>query len=179
MNLFSRQTLFIGVIMALFLPAQAQTPRFTKYPVMESGAAMYMPAAPLFEKSYSEDSSAVYTAEVQHENIVYGVITVSLSESLGTDTLVWDQLLMSYIEYLNTQVFSLTAVSDPGYGHKLESQPHARGVLQYGQNSEGSQSAVKGWVDGNTLAVLYVIYQSEMNINLQNLYLNGFRFPAE
>ncbi|TAE60338.1 MAG: hypothetical protein EAZ89_01610 [Bacteroidetes bacterium] len=179
MNLFSRKVLFLALLTVLFSVAQAQTPRFTKYPVMESGAAIYMPAAPLFEKSYSEDSSAVYTAEVQYENIVYGVITVSLFEDLGADTLVWDGLLMSYIEYLNSQVFSLTAVSDPGYGHKLESHPYARGVLQYGQNSEGNQSAVKGWVDGKTLAVLYVIYQGEMNINLQNIYLNGFRFPAK
>ena len=49
----------------------------------------------------------------------------------------------------------------------------------YGEDADKEQYAIKGWVDENFIAVLYVSSMEEMNYNFQNLYLNGFRFPEK
>lgn len=166
---------FIGI----FLPASlsAQVPRFSKYNVMESGASLYMPEEPLWELSYSEDSSEVYTTEVLYDSVLYGAIVVKFGESLGDDPEVWENVLVSYLEFLNSDAFGFTSVTDPGYGHTLESHPSAKGILEYGEDESGTQFAIKGWVDQNFLSVLYTGSIGEMNFNVQQIFLQGFRFP--
>ena len=155
----------------------AQTPRFTKFDVMKTGAAAYFPAEPEFEMTLSEDKSEVYTAEVKVGDFTYGSIIVKFKEPLGDDTDDWDSLVISYMRFLNEGVFELESETAPGFGHTLDSNPSARGVLQYGEDEDGIQYTIKGWVDGQFMAVMYVSYMEEMNINFQNLFLDGFRFP--
>ncbi|MEZ4776996.1 MAG: hypothetical protein R3D00_27725 [Bacteroidia bacterium] len=166
---------FIGIFFSASLHAQA--PRFAKFGVMGSGASLYMPEEPLWELSYSEDSSEVYTTEVLSDSVLYGAIVVKFGESLGDDPEVWENVLVSYLEFLNTEAFEFTSVTDPGYGHTLESHPTARGVLEYGEDEDGTQFAIKGWVDDQFLAILYTGYPEEMNYNVQQMFLQGFRFP--
>ena len=45
--------LFLGIF------AMAQVPRFAKYDVAETGAQLYLPAVPTWEKSLSEDKNEV------------------------------------------------------------------------------------------------------------------------
>ena len=180
MKYFNSKCLFVCLILiAVCSTINAQTPRFVKYPVLESEALIYMPAEPTFDKSYSEDSSEVYTCQVDFGNAQYGAIIVKIKEALGSDTIAWEELLLSYMEFLSSSAFMLTNVMEPGYGHTLESHPAARGILMYGEDTDKKQYAIKGWVDENFIAVLYVSSMEEMNYNFQNLYLNGFRFPEK
>ena len=180
MRNFHLKILILFLIVTGFYSAtNAQTPRFVKYPVMESGTLIYMPSEPTFDKSYSEDSSEVYTCQVDFGNAQYGAIIVKIKEALGSDTIAWEELLLSYMEFLSSSAFMLTNVMEPGYGHTLESHPAARGILMYGEDADKKQYAIKGWVDENFIAVLYVSSMEEMNYNFQNLYLNGFRFPEK
>jgi hypothetical protein len=159
--------------------SSAQAPRFTQYGVAETGAKVYFPMEPIFDMSLSEDQSEVYSAEVEFEGVVYGAIIVRLSESLPDDPAEWESLLLSYMDFLNESAFSLTDVVDPGLGHTLESHPEAKGALQFGEDADGNKFAVKGWADAHTVAVMYVKAQQEVNVNVQNLFLDGFRFPAQ
>ena len=161
------------------LLSTAQTPRFVKYPIMETGASAYFPAEPTFDLSYSEDESEVYTAEVTHAEVVYGVVIVKFAENIGDDPEIWEELLMSYMTFLNESAFELTNVVDPGYGHNLESHPQAKGILEFGEDGDGLQYVIKGWVDQNMLAVMFVSSKEELNLNIRNLFLDGFRFPEE
>lgn len=154
----------------------AQTPRFQKYPVMESGTYIYFPAEAVFEKSYSEDSSDVYTCEAEVGGINYGAIIVKFAGELNDEPSDWEALLSLYMEYLASSTFALTSQVDPGYGHTLESAPEAKGILMYGEDADVNQYAIKGWINKYVLAVLFVYSKEEMNINVQNLFLNGFRF---
>ncbi len=49
----------------------------------------------------------------------------------------------------------------------------------YGVDEDEYNYAIKGWVDGDMIAVLYVFSLEELNVNLQNLFLDGFRFPEK
>ena len=156
---------------------QSQTPRFAKYEVMNTGAAVYFPAEPVFELSYSEDESEVYTAEITQGENSYGTIIVNFAEELGENSGEWESLLFSYMEFLNKSAFELVSVVDPGYGHTMESHPEAKGILEFGEDANGLRYVIKGWIDKNMLAVMFVYSVEEMNINLRNLFLDGFRFP--
>lgn len=173
-----RLNLFLSALgLLLITQVQAQTPRFAKYDVADTGAKIYMPAEPSFEKSLSEDGSEIFTSEVEFGGFHYIAIVVKLKESLGDDTKVQEGVLWSYMEYLNTNVLAMTSSVDPGYGHTLDSHPSAKGIIQYGEDAEGNQIASKGWVDANMIAFLCIYGKEEFNFNIQQMYLNGFRFP--
>lgn len=168
--------LFLGVLV-FNSSLLAQAPRFAKYQVSETGAALYMPLEPYWDLTFSEDSSEVYTTEVEFDSAFYGAIVVKFAESLGEDSLVWQELLLSYLGYLNDEAFLFIEVTDPGLGHRLDDNPTAIGILEYGEDFDGIQYTVKGWIDDQFLAILYVAYEDEMNYNIQEMYLQGFRFP--
>jgi hypothetical protein len=161
----------------LNVSAIAQIPRFSKYSVKETGAFVYMPAEPNWTIELSEDQSKVYSTQVQSGTTFYGVIVVELAEQLPDDTQVWENLLSSYMVFLHDEVFQLLSDLDLGYGHKLECCPSAIGILEYGEDVEGIQYSIKGWVNRKYIAVLWMADEEEPNINYQQLFLNGFRFP--
>ncbi len=162
------------------LSAQVAVPRFAKYDVAETGCKVYLPGDPgEFELTLSEDKSEVYTAEVTHEDYNFAVIVVKFSEPIGDATDDKNDMMTSYLDFLQKQ-FAVTDAAGYGLGHTLESAPDAVGVIDYWEDSDGLQYAVKSWCDGNFLAVL-VLYGSEEYpyLTAQEMFLNGFRFPAE
>ena len=177
----NQKTLFLLLFLLVCssLSAFSQVPRFSKFDIKDTGAAIYMPSEPEIEVSYSEDNSIVYSAMVEHDNVGYSFIVVQLAETMEDNPEVWEGVLLAYMEFLNTEVFELTGIVDPGLGHTLDSHPRARGVIQYGEDADGIQYSFKGWADEKMLAVLYVMSEGEVNFNFQQLFLNGFRFPVE
>jgi hypothetical protein len=171
-----RTILPILVLTFMVYIVAAQVPRFTKYDVAETGAKVYMPTEVTFERSESEDGSDVYTAECEFAEVKYYAIVVHFADNLGDDPDAWEELLISYMDFLR-EALEIEDWLDPGKGHTLDSHPEARGVINYGANADGREFSFKGWVDDEMLAVLIIEHVGEMNYNVQQMYLNGFRFP--
>jgi hypothetical protein len=168
---------FILLLSAAFSSAKAQVPRFTKYPINQTGHFAYFPADPgTFAASKSDDGADVYTAEVELDSSFYGMIVVDFVPGSmdGNTKEDMEELLIGYLDYLQTQ-FMITSAAGYGRGHALESNPNAAGVIDYWKDETGFEYKVKGWADTKTLAVLY-IGGKEPIINVQEMYLNGFRF---
>ena len=144
----------------------------------QSGCSAYFPEGmPDFELSKSEDGADVYTSEVAVDGFMFGCIAVKFVEPF-TDSSPEEMegLLISYMEYLKSH-FEITASAGVGKGHTLESSPDARGVLDYWEDAEKTQFAVKGWVNQRALGVMIIYGPIEYpNFNLQQMYLDGFRF---
>lgn len=174
-----KQTITISFFFCISGITFSQVPHFEKYAITQTGAFIYMPEEPVFDLTYSEDSSAVYTSETTFDSIRYGIIYVALKTDLGDVTADWENMLWSYMQYLNGAAFDLSSATDPGYGHTLPSDSTAHGILEYGVDNSGNQMSVKGWVNKNALAILYMYSKNEMNINFQSIYLNGIRFPVQ
>lgn len=151
--------------------------RFAKYPVEDTKCHIYLPAAPEWQLSYSEDSSRIYISVVEIDSISFCTFVIELKESLADDRSAYENVLLSFMAHLNQNVFEVTNAMEPGMGHTLESNPKAVGVIQYAEDAEGNQMKVKGWADPHHIAVLYVISKSEVAFNIQEMFLNGFRFP--
>lgn len=168
---------FILLLSVAFTSVKSQVPRFTKYPINQTGHFAYFPADPgVFTPSKSDDGADVYTAEVEVDSSFYGMIVVdfvpgSMGESTKEDM---EEMLIGYLDYLQTQ-FMITSAAGYGRGHTLESNPNAAGVIDYWEDETGFGYKVKGWADTKTLTVLY-IGGKEPIFNVQEMYLNGFRF---
>lgn len=162
--------LFLGIF------AFAQVPRFAKYDVAETGAQIYLPAQPSWEKSISEDKSEVYVTSVISGDVEYGVIVVKLGDEVAKGNENSEALMESYVNYLNESAFKFTKKTDYGRGHTLENQPEAKGILEYAETEDGTQYVVKSWTNKSMIAVMYVASKKEVNVNFQEIYFKGFRF---
>ncbi|MGE0637042.1 MAG: hypothetical protein AB7G44_12335 [Bacteroidia bacterium] len=173
-----KKTIVLFSFIILFVTTvSAQVPRLAKYPVNETGHFAYFPDAPGgFDASKSDDGADVYTAEVEFDSSFYGMIVVDFVPGTmdGSSKEDMEEMLTSYLDFLQTQ-FMITSAAGYGKGHTLESNPNAVGVIDYWEDETGFGYIVKAWADTKTLAVLY-IGGKEPIYNVQEMYLNGFRF---
>jgi hypothetical protein len=149
-------------------------PRFSK---IELGAGMkaYFPDKPEVKHTLSEDSSDVYTCEVTWKEFFFSTIAVKFSQALPEENL--EPLAESYLDFLKGQ-FGVTEAAGYGRGHTMESNPKAKGIIDYWEDSDKNQYSVKVWIDPNYMGVMMVYGPKEFpNVNVTQLFLNGFRFP--
>lgn len=160
-----------------FAQEEYKAPRLQKTPIGTSGCYAYMPQGDItFDVSYSEDSSEVYTGEITEGDFHYGIIVVKLRETVLETSDDKTALLESYLDYLKTS-FNVTDAVGYGEGHTMESNTDAIGVIDYWIDAEKDTWQIKGWADSGTIAVLMIYGPREYpNFNVQQLYLDGFRF---
>ena len=168
------------LLLTLPLTLSAQGfPRLQKFSLAESGFQAYLPFYPEnVELSWSDDSSKVWTGEVEGGDYLFGVICVEFAEPIGYNAEDNTALLESYLDYLK-EAFEIVESAGYGYGHTLESTENAIGILDYWVDSDEASWSIKGWVSNRYLAVLYVGGDREPDVSSANMFLNGIRFPAE
>jgi len=166
-------------LFTVFNQAQESFPRFVKQAISTSGCQAYFPGTvDDFEMSYSQDGAEVYTGEIETNGYNFATITVKFAEPIpDQNAVVWDGLVDSYLTYLQQQ-FSIIESAGIGKGHTLESHPIAKGYLDYWADVDGIQYVIKAWMDENYLGILMVYSETnDLDFNLQQVFLNGFRFP--
>ena len=177
-----KSIVFSLLLLLLCLAVDAQdVPRFERVAIAETGAAVYLPkGAEAFEMSLSEDGSEVYTNEVQHGDYFFSVVAVRfVPEMTDMTSEEMEALLMGYMEFLGGQL-GITEKAGVGKGHTKENVPDARGVIDYWLDAEGTRYAVKGWVDQRMIGVMLLYGPDDHPIfNVQQMFLDGFRFPGE
>lgn len=151
-------------------------PRFSKSEIGKSGAYAYFPNPnPEIDVTYSEDSSQVYTYEERIGEHNFALIHVKISIPLE-DSLTEIQTLLSYLDFLKEQ-FSVTQSAGYGMGHTLEDSPETQGLIDYWEDADGLQYAIKAWVNKNYITVFLIYGQDEYPIyNVQQMYFNGIRY---
>lgn len=157
-----------------------KVPRLQRTNIGTTGLSAYLPVGfPEFAVAPSEDGSRVHTGELAQGGFVYGAIGLRFAAPLEDGPESWEQLLISYLDFLKAQL-GVTGAAGYGLGHRLESEPSARGVIDYWEDASGTQYAIKGWVTQTHLAVLFIAGPAEYPVlTAQQLYLDGIRFsPA-
>ena len=130
-----------------------------------------------FDKTYSEDSSIVYTGECKADSLNYGIICVKLKEQVS-DSKDAEDLMIGYLDYLKTS-FKIKSSAGYGKGHTMEKKPDAKGVIDYWTDETGDEWKVKAWTDEKFIGVLYVYANGKLEYApKQDVFLNGFRFPG-
>jgi hypothetical protein len=150
-----------------------------KYAIGQSGCNVYMFCDPgQFQRSYSDDSSVVYTGECNTSDaLTYGVICVQLKEAVS-DITVAEELMVSYLDYLK-KAFDITLAAGYGKGNLLNDDNNTRGIVDYWTDKTGRDWKVKAWTNGMFMCVLYVYASGKLEDTQKiNVFLNSFRFPA-
>jgi hypothetical protein len=171
----------LTLLVTISLTTVAQN--FQKYQINNSGRYAYFPEDPgVFEVEPSEDGSDVYTADIlfvdkHFRTSHYGTIMVDFPDNVFNESSKeqLEGLLIGYLDYLK-QSFSITESTGYGKGHTLESNPDAIGVIDYWVDVDKTPWKIKGWVDKNTLAVMFIYGESLPEEGYQEMFLNGFRF---
>ncbi len=154
----------------------SDVPRFTKSKIGNSDCYAYFPTQnPIINVSYSEDSSAIYTYEEYIGNHTFSLIQVDFSEAIN-DSLEQQTILISYLEYLKQQ-FDIAQYAGYGYGHSLESNPKTHGVIDYWEDSNKTQFAVKAWANSKHITVFFIFGKEEYPyLTVSDLFFDGIRY---
>lgn len=175
----------IGLLAVLFFTGFTllpQAPRFNKVDVGDSGCKVYIPGKPDPVKlEYSPDSSKVYTIETLDSTygayFHMGAIVVRLKDVDLKDQ--GEEMLISYLDYLK-EAFKIKKAIGYGKGHTLSTHPTAKGVIDYWEDADGDQWAVKGWAAESTIFVMFIYGPKEFpNNNVKNVFFDGARFPGD
>ncbi len=159
----------------LFLSAGGSGQTIKKVAIGQSGCSLYTYCDLKFDKSRSEDSSAIYTAECVKDGVSYGVICVQLltpPDSLSQA----EEMMIAYLDYLKTS-FDITQSAGYGKGHRLHQNENTRGVLDYWEDKEKNHWKVKAWTDRKFIGVLYAYSNKPLPESKVNVFLDGFRLP--
>lgn len=173
-------TTFLMVLAAnLFAQTEdIKVPRLVKKTLENTGCSAYFPNDEelVLELSYSEDSSKVYTGEVYSGDHHFAIILVKLNDMELQNKEEKESIMVNYLDYLQEN-FSIESAAGYGKGHTMESDPDAVGVIDYWEDVDGDQWAVKAWANKKFLAVLMLYGPIEYPLfNVQQLFLDGFRF---
>lgn len=153
-----------------------EVPRFERTDIGTTGLSAYLPKGfPPFDVADSPDGSRVHSGETGVGGFAFGCIALRLKDPLAPDEDT-EALLTAYLDFLKTE-FNITSAAGYGRGHTLDSEPAARGVIDFWVDKDGEHYALEGWVTPTHLAVLYVAGPKDYpNINVQQIYLGGIRF---
>ena len=169
------KNIFILFFVSFSLMVFAQTPRFKKYIVAETPMQIYLPTEPKWDQSTTGDGSEVYVYDELFGTMNYTAIIIKISSTITNKDP--ENLLESYMIFSEDSVFSLDQKAGFGKGHTLDNQPNVKGILQMGKSIDGKEYKIMGWTDGKFIAILSTSSLEEMNVNIQELYLRGIRFP--
>lgn len=157
---------------------ETKVPHLVKRTIENTPCTTFFPddEDPNFELSYSPDSSKVYTGEVYSGDHHFSLILIELNGMELQNVEEKENILINYLDYLQG-TFNIASAAGYGKGHKMESDSDAVGVIDYWEDMDGDQWAVKAWANKKFLAVLMLYGPIEYPLfNVQQLFLDGFRF---
>lgn len=150
-----------------------------KYDINDSGCKAYFFCDPgNASKSYSEDSSEIYTMECITDNLHYGLICVKYSSAV-LPIQEPEALMIQYVDYLKQQ-FNIKESTGYGKGHTMSSNVNATGIIDYWKDNVGGEWKIKAWTDGRFIGFMYVYGDGELSSDKTtkiDVFLDGFRFP--
>jgi hypothetical protein len=167
--------LFVGFYFSVIAILNAQT--LKKYPIGASGCSAYLYCNPgSFDFSLSPDSSKVYAGECIAGDITYDIICVKMKEEIKEmeDA---EGVLEQYLDYLKSN-FQIVSAAGYGKGHRLKGNEHTRGMIDYWMDKDNNNIKVKGWTDGQFIAVNILISAKEIQEARANAFLDGIVFPV-
>lgn len=171
----------LAVATALGAPTEPH-PRLERTSIPGCGCAFYAPSGVKIDAPVtSEDGSLVWTVDTDlGDGFHAGVIAVKFKERLADGPAEErGALLESYLEFLKGQLNVVGAVG-VGRGHTLDSEPSAVGVIDFWKDKAGDEWAIKGWVNPDRLAVMFIYGPRSYDlVTWKGLFFDGFRFADE
>lgn len=167
------QNLIFLLTTSLVLSYSTRT--FRRRFISNTGCSLKMPGETFrLDKTFSETGDAIYMGDQVKGKATYGFILAKLDDKI-TEIKEAEHLLYDFLEGL-LHPLSIEYTTGLSAGLHNKHCKSAVGMVDYWQDDLGSDWKVKGWTNGNYMAVLYVKNFTEENILEVDAFLNGFRF---
>jgi hypothetical protein len=166
------ENLFI-LIATSFVLRLSTSRKFKNLFIGETGCSALMFSSH-FKKSLTPSGDVFYFNEFSEKEVTYGIICIELKQEY--ELRLTSEMLASYINKLRAPYFilhntGLTQATDWNHVSSIA-------MVDYWQDGEKQDWKVKGYANGNTLAILYVKNIGHVEVKKQDLFLDGFHFKA-
>jgi hypothetical protein len=156
---------------SLVLYKSSKQPRRTR--IGDTNCSLLFSPDASFDFTKSKDGDQLYFSEYTEKQITYGVLCARLAEPLPMDEA--SEVLNNYLNRLRKPFYALynTGADMCEYsGYKEECVK----IIDYWQDEYQLDWKVKGYTDGQTIAVLYVKNITALNVEKQDEFLDSFYF---
>jgi hypothetical protein len=127
-----------------------------------------------FEKTKTESGDDLYFNEFSEKGVVYGAICISMNRHFEPGESL--DMLGSYMNKLRGPFFVFHQV-----GQEISkdwNRSSSITLVDHWQDAGGKDCKVKGYTNGNVIAVLYVKNIGEADVVKQEAFLDSFHFKA-
>ena len=140
----------------------------------DTGCSVLVFSEDKFDQTKTENGDDLYFYESTEEKVTYGIICISMKETLGLDKATL--MLEHYINKLKSplQILHHTGIAPDEDWNTADS----RTVTDYWQDRSKTDWKVKGYTNGRYIAVLYVKNIGQVAVNKQDLFLDSFHYNA-
>ncbi|MCU0334528.1 MAG: hypothetical protein MUF62_05690 [Chitinophagaceae bacterium] len=184
-SFWKKAGLWLVLALPACMPLLAQNANWQRYKLGNSGCSVNLPERPAdTDFSLDIDSNKVYNTKAElvlgGQRYYFSVTAMLMREELAPEDseAAFDQL-SSYMDYIKS---TQNIIDETSY-KKINNL--ARGKLAKGQTAtwtdqQGQTYHVMGWINGRTVAVLYVFgekpYPNQPQLNMS--FFNSFQFPS-
>jgi hypothetical protein len=163
------------ILATSFVLRLSTSKKFRNSFIGNTGCSVLLISDDNFEKTITASGDELYFYEASDNNVTYGIICVNMKEACAPGMAI--DMLEDYINKLKAPLFILhhTGIAADADWNSSES----RAVTDYWQDSNKVDWKVKGYTNGECLAVLYVKNIGQVDVKKQDLFLDSFHFrPA-
>ncbi len=169
------------ILSIAFFSNFAQCTRFAKYPIGDSETFAYFVGKPdSVEVSKMENGNIVYSTSNVCNNTTFGILVIKFANPISADKKTQQELLINYMN-VTKELCNITKSTGVGLGHTHPKNAEAQGIIDFCSDAKDNNFNLKAWINTRYAAILYISFspQNELNFNIQQLFLNGFRFSGK
>ena len=127
-----------------------------------------------FESSLSENGDITYFAESNDKGVTYGVICIQLADT--NHPMAEAEILLT--KFMNSLHIPFKIEHNSGAQFSAETTGQTS-ITDYWQDKNKADWKVKGFTNGEVIAVLYVKNISDTAVSKIDAFLDGFRFKTK
>ena len=139
----------------------------------DTNCSVLFPANAEFDFTQTEEGDQMYFSEHTEKKVSYGVLCAQLSEKLPLDEA--QDVITTYLNRLHKP---FNALHNTGLDlcQSFSQNDDCVRMIDYWQDENNLDWKVKGYTDGQTIAVLYVKNINEISVDKQDEFLDSFCF---
>jgi hypothetical protein len=151
----------------------ARPGKFRNYLIGESGcSALFLTNSNKLESVLTKTGDKLYAAEFKEHDVHYGIICINLNQVY--DKYESEALLQNYLNKLQ-QSFKIS--HNIGIKQAVNwNCPESISYVDYWQDYEKRDWKIRGYINGEVMAILYVKNIGKADVKRQDLFLESFHF---
>jgi hypothetical protein len=163
------ENLFIFLATSLVLRTTA--PRFKRYVIFPGCSTLLNSGSRTLHIRHTKDGDKIFFNEHAADGVTYGLICVQINEHYTLHQA--EDILIHYMNRMRKPLHIACNVS-----MTLERCDEFLAITDYWQDDAGIDWKVKGYTNGNLLAVLYVKNITDTTVKNHDAFLNGISFSG-